>query len=142
MLRVNLGPCRDRAEVVLVVTHGLTMRLILMQLYGWSPTTFHSVWNAANCDMYVLRHSGDVHGHSPYVLDPELGDSPRSSIELLITTTNGQQKLVTLREYLSVPSPRTLQYDIVKRMLEEQLGIPSADIAHIDFDAGRFKKFR
>ena len=27
------------------------MRLILMQLYGWSPNTFHTVWNADNCAM-------------------------------------------------------------------------------------------
>lgn len=142
VLRVNQQPHRRRAEVVLIVTHGLTMRLILMQLYGWSPTTFHSVWNAANCDMYVLRRCVNERGHSPYVLDPQLGDSPQSSIELLITMRGGERRLVTLRDYLSVPSPRTLQYDVVKRMLSVQLGIPEADIARIDFDAGRFRKFR
>lgn len=25
------------------------------QLNGWSPLTFHSVWNAGNAHMYVLR---------------------------------------------------------------------------------------
>ena len=32
------------ASSIIVVTHGLTMRLILMQLFHWSPNTFHTVW--------------------------------------------------------------------------------------------------
>ena len=35
----------DQAKAVVVVTHGLTMRLILMQLFHWSPNTFHTVWS-------------------------------------------------------------------------------------------------
>jgi hypothetical protein len=31
------------------------MRLILMHLAGWSPNTFHSIWNAENCSMCHLR---------------------------------------------------------------------------------------
>lgn len=43
VLRVNQLPSSDTGcEAVVVVTHGLTMRLILMQLYGWSPKTFHT----------------------------------------------------------------------------------------------------
>eukprot|EP01047_Picozoa_sp_COSAG01_P078650 COSAG01_NODE_14613_length_1431_cov_1.464366_2_plen_119_part_00 len=42
-------------RLCLQVTHGLTMRLILMHLAGWSPNTFHSIWNAENCSMCHLR---------------------------------------------------------------------------------------
>lgn len=47
-MRINNRPSyeHDGCDVVVVVTHGLTMRLILMQLFGWSPNTFHTVWNA------------------------------------------------------------------------------------------------
>ena len=48
-LRAQLQPFYTKADVVVVVTHGLTMRFVLMQLYGWSPNTFHTVWNAKNC---------------------------------------------------------------------------------------------
>lgn len=43
---VNLRPGCERADALIVVSHGLTMRLILMQLYGWSPNTFSTIWNA------------------------------------------------------------------------------------------------
>ena len=35
----------NKAKAVVVVTHGLAMRLILMQLFHWSPNTFHTVWS-------------------------------------------------------------------------------------------------
>ena len=50
---------------LVVTTHGLTMRLILMQLRSWSPNTFHTVWNAQNCDIYVLERDPSRSGLSP-----------------------------------------------------------------------------
>jgi broad specificity phosphatase PhoE len=50
---VNVRVGYEPVDALVVVTHGLTMRFVLMQLFSWSPTTFHSVWNAGNCDMYV-----------------------------------------------------------------------------------------
>ena len=47
ILTLSLVPCVE----VDGRSDGLTMRLILMHLGGWSPNTFHSVWNANNCDM-------------------------------------------------------------------------------------------
>jgi hypothetical protein len=35
----------NKAKAVVVVTHGLAMRLILMQLFHWSPNTIHTVWS-------------------------------------------------------------------------------------------------
>ena len=79
-------PSMQKMDAIVAVTHGLAMRLILMQvcgskaekllesrgqswpssptplslwfavqLNGWSPTTFHAVWNAGHAHMYVLR---------------------------------------------------------------------------------------
>ena len=50
---VNVRVGFEPVDALVVVTHGLTMRFVLMQLFSWSPTTFHSVWNAENCDTYV-----------------------------------------------------------------------------------------
>jgi broad specificity phosphatase PhoE len=44
VLTVNLRVGFEPIDAMVIVTHGLTMRFILMQLFNWSPTTFHSVW--------------------------------------------------------------------------------------------------
>jgi hypothetical protein len=69
---------RQHVDNLIVVTHGLTMRLILMHLGGWSPSTFHSVWNADNCNMYVLARDLTLVGITPYAVAPE-SDKIRSS---------------------------------------------------------------
>ena len=45
VLRVNVRVGYAPIDGIVEVTHGLTLRFILMQLFGWSPTTFHSIWN-------------------------------------------------------------------------------------------------
>jgi broad specificity phosphatase PhoE len=146
VLTVNERVGYEPVDAIVVVTHGLTMRFLLMQLYGWSPTTFHSVWNAGNCDVYCLRKSPSKPGLSPYVLDPDLGDMPRSSIEVrvefsvpphqqcsdegrspdsrteptLVRRKRHWTRTFTLQDYLSIPSPRTRQLDIILQKLREQ----------------------
>ena len=66
---------RPHVDTVVVVTHGLTMRLLLMVLNGWSPNTFHTVWNAENCAMYVLRRDLRRPSDMPYVVDKGEGDT-------------------------------------------------------------------
>jgi broad specificity phosphatase PhoE len=150
VLTVNERAGYEPVDAVVVVTHGLTMRFVLMQLYGWSPTTFHSVWNAGNCDMYCLRKCPSKPGLSPYVLDPELGDMPKSSIEVRVEfcfpshrelsdkgmNPNEQwrwTRTFTLHDYLSIPSPRTRQLDIILRKLREQY---PQEFRDIDRDGG------
>lgn len=152
--RVGYAPI----NALVVVTHGLTMRFVLMQLYGWSPTTFHSIWNADNCDIYVLRKDLTKPGLSPYILDETHGGNmPKSSIDLLVefhednreevegaigddspTESNeerrrrGQQrkqKQFRLSGYLSLPPPRTKQLELVKQKLFEQY---PEEIANVD----------
>ncbi|KAL3931171.1 MAG: hypothetical protein SGBAC_011434, partial [Bacillariaceae sp.] len=129
-------------DSLVVVTHGLTMRFVLMQLYGWSPTTFHSVWNADNCDVYVLKKDLSKPGLAPYVLDETYGGNmPKSSIDVLVEFQNNEntseedaesvnedrrsrpprnQKQFKLSDYLSIPPPRTTQVELVKEKLVEQ----------------------
>ena len=53
----NLG-----SDTVLVVTHGLTMRLLLMRYFSWSVDTFDAVYNPGNCDMWVLPQGATDRG--------------------------------------------------------------------------------
>lgn len=133
ILTVNHRFGYPKIDAIVVVTHGLTMRHILMQLFAWSPTTFHSVWNADNCDCYVLKKDLSKLGQSPYVLDRKLGDEPRSSIKLLVEFKDGKQRRLTLEKYLSVPPPRTTRIGLIKCMLAEQKGIDPNEIESILF---------
>ena len=121
VLTVNERVGVECIDAMVVVTHGLAMRFILMQLFGWSPTTFHSVFNADNCDMYVLRKDLSKVGPSPYVLDKEHGDMPRSSIDVVVKLkSTGKEIPLTVEDYLSIPPPRTTRVDFVKHMLATQ----------------------
>lgn len=142
LLMINDRPQYERVDSVVVVTHGLTMRLILMQLHGWSPDTFHTVWNAGNCSIYVLKKDLSQKGFSPYVLCPSEGDFPQSSTTVLVEFRTGEKKAFKLKEYLSIPPPRTSQHDIVKGMLKAQHGIDPGTVANIDFSGGKYSKFR
>lgn len=120
VLSVNSRVGYDHVDALVVVTHGLTMRFVLMQLFHWSPTTFHSVWNAHNCDMYVLRKDLDKPGLSPYVLDDELGDTPQSSVNIAVTFANGESQTLKLSDYLSIPPPRTTRFEFIRDLLVKQ----------------------
>ncbi|MCA9717322.1 MAG: histidine phosphatase family protein, partial [Myxococcales bacterium] len=138
VLRLNTRPGVPPVDALIVVTHGLTMRLILMQLFGWSPNTFGTVWNADHCDCYVLRRDDASPGVSPYRLDDELGDAPRSSINLGVTFNDGAPpQTLLLHDYLSVPAPRTTNAELVKLLLAAQHGLDATTIDQIDFFAGR-----
>lgn len=140
VLQLNLRPKYEQIDTVIVVTHGLTMRFILMQLFMWSPNTFHTVFNAGNCEMYVLQKDDSLPGHSPYALDPRQGDMPSSSIELLVEFKDGQRKL-RLKDYLSIPMPRTRHLSVAREMLAAQHNLNPEDIVNIDFYDGKFSKY-
>merc|ERR1712129_626129 len=120
------------------------MRLILMHLYGWSPDTFHAVWNASNCDIYVLKKNLNRAGFSPYELSTSEGDTVMSSVPVHVHLKTGEKKQVTLKDYLSLPQQRTRQFATIKKMLQEQHGIdPEAIADHgIDMHAGKFSKYK
>eukprot|EP00747_Dinoflagellata_sp_TGD_P089960 gnl/TRDRNA2_/TRDRNA2_164513_c0_seq5.p1 gnl/TRDRNA2_/TRDRNA2_164513_c0~~gnl/TRDRNA2_/TRDRNA2_164513_c0_seq5.p1 ORF type:complete len:588 (-),score=78.22 gnl/TRDRNA2_/TRDRNA2_164513_c0_seq5:463-2226(-) len=138
LMTYNSRPGCDHVDNVVVITHGLTMRFILMQLFGWSPNTFHTVWNADNCDMYVLKKNLTLKGHDPYQLSEEEGDMPRSSIRLILELDSGERRRIQLDDWLSIPPPRTVQRTLVKEKIREQHGIDPSTIVSIDFFDGKF----
>merc|ERR1719387_1379328 len=98
------------------------MRFVLMQLFHWSPHTFHTVWNAGNCDIYVLKKDMSLPMTFPYKLDPE-GDMPKSTATVVVELLSGDKKKLGIQDYLAIPAPRTEQVDLAKRMIQEQHGI-------------------
>lgn len=142
LMTVNLTSSTP-IDTVVVVTHGLTMRLILMQMYGWSPNTFHTVWNADNCALYVLDRdcSSDVtRGHpnierpfrTPYRINDVIGDVPVSSIKVKVKMlgVDGTREMV-LSNYLCLPQPRLNQFPIAALMLSEEHSIDCDEIEAI-----------
>ena len=55
-------------ENVLIVSHGLTMRLFLMRWFHWSVEEFESLHNPKNCQIVILEKQADNH----YILSSEL----------------------------------------------------------------------
>lgn len=139
--QVNLRPGFEPVDALIVVTHGLTMRLILMQLYGWSPNTFATIWNADNCDMYVLKRNLDKPGNAPYEIDRTEGDYPRSTLDVVVTlrSPDGSEREETLAldDYLSLAPPRTTRPDEAIAMLAKQHKLDPSSIVSVDFFAGR-----
>ncbi len=55
-------------ENVLIVSHGLTIRLFLMRWYHWSVEEFESLHNPKNCQIIIMEKQIDDH----YTLSSEL----------------------------------------------------------------------
>jgi len=146
----KLNVVGDPVDNVLVVTHGLTIRLLLMQLFKWSPDTFETMYNPANCEFFVLKkkmnmHLADQSRSLPYELDYKEGAAPKSERKVKVTFKGAAapQNLL-LKDYLSLPQPRTRSTDAAARMLVEQYGDFSVnDIVGVDFFVDeKFAKYR
>lgn len=46
-------------ESVLIVSHGLTMRLLCRRLFSWSIDLFESLSNPAHCALRLIEHDGE-----------------------------------------------------------------------------------
>mmetsp|Transcript_62769 Transcript_62769/g.172410 ORF Transcript_62769/g.172410 Transcript_62769/m.172410 type:complete len:388 (+) Transcript_62769:129-1292(+) len=124
-------------DALLVVTHGLTMRLLLMRYFGWSPQTFDAVYNPGNANVWVLKK---VAGCRRYALEPDdclprglpwatrqirvVMTGEHSSGDLSSGELSGEQnigvgKAYTVLDYLSVPQPRTSHPELVLSSLLE-----------------------
>jgi broad specificity phosphatase PhoE len=51
----------DFPENVLIVSHGLTMRLFLMRWFHWSIEEFESLHNPKNCQIITMEKQADNH---------------------------------------------------------------------------------
>lgn len=58
----------DFPDNVVIVTHGMTMRVFLMRWFHWTVDYFHRVRNADNCDIYHM----ELQENGKYLLKTEL----------------------------------------------------------------------
>jgi len=57
-LEVRLHEDGEHPKTVLIVSHGLTIRLLCRRLFGWSIELFESLSNVDTCENRVLNHDG------------------------------------------------------------------------------------
>lgn len=120
--RVHWWDDAEADDALLVVTHGLTMRLLLMRYFNWSPQTFDAVYNPGNCDMWVL--SKDERRRC-YKLSPAECSPPRMpwatrQVRVVMkgpTRSDREARDFTLVDYLSLPQPRTSHPEAALRQL-------------------------
>jgi len=94
-------------DALLVVTHGLTMRLLLMRYFNWSPQTFDSVYNPGNCDMWVLAKDEATRR---YCIEPRYCSPPCmpwATRQVRVLNTSGGTDDYTIVNYLALPQPRS-----------------------------------
>ncbi len=62
----------DFSENVLIVSHGLTIRLFLMRWFHWDVEYFETLRNPKNCQYYVLERVVEIGGKEKYELKTEM----------------------------------------------------------------------
>merc|ERR1712079_57224 len=104
-----------------------------MQLFSWSPETFHTGYDTGNCEFYVLKKDMSIPGLHPYNLNTREGHMPTSCLNgVVVELEGGETQTVSLKDYLSIPAPRTMHTDIIKRMLHQQHGFVPDKIVSFD----------
>mmetsp|Transcript_150521 Transcript_150521/g.273961 ORF Transcript_150521/g.273961 Transcript_150521/m.273961 type:complete len:442 (-) Transcript_150521:253-1578(-) len=105
----------DRDRALLIVTHGLTVRLLLMRFFSWSVDTVETVYNPDNCNMWVLTKNHEMRRYDllQSECDPPRVPAAARAIRIYPKGTTPDQmtadggECYTVVDYLSVPAPRT-----------------------------------
>ncbi|CAK9113878.1 Phosphoglycerate mutase-like protein AT74 (At-74) [Durusdinium trenchii] len=63
-------------ENLVLVTHGLLMRIFCMVYFHWTVEEFEEVWNPSNCEVWALEKNFNVGGYSNYRLAGRWRPSP------------------------------------------------------------------
>lgn len=58
-LELRIAKDTQHPSTVLVVSHGLTMRLLCRRMFSWSIDLFESLSNPGHCAVRLLEHDGD-----------------------------------------------------------------------------------
>mmetsp|Transcript_51795 Transcript_51795/g.123260 ORF Transcript_51795/g.123260 Transcript_51795/m.123260 type:complete len:375 (-) Transcript_51795:8-1132(-) len=130
---LNVNPKKAPVDWVLVVTHGLAMRMLLMRLFSWSPITFEAVFNAENCEIWALKKNLSKPGDLPYDLDMDVGVFPKSSRTVILTYADGHKRKLVLMDYLKLEPPRTQRKAEAIQMLAKEYGFHPSEVVDINF---------
>jgi broad specificity phosphatase PhoE len=125
---------RQAAQNVLIVTHGLTARFLMMRYFRWSVATFESVCNPNNAELWVLTKDRD----GKYQLSQTEGNRVRSYMNVTVEFTDGHVEQREIPDYHSIRPPRKAnRQEILKR-----LGLDSKDVLNINFHSAPHIKDR
>eukprot|EP01062_Namystynia_karyoxenos_P073613 TRINITY_DN70414_c0_g1_i1.p1 TRINITY_DN70414_c0_g1~~TRINITY_DN70414_c0_g1_i1.p1 ORF type:complete len:427 (+),score=124.63 TRINITY_DN70414_c0_g1_i1:106-1281(+) len=95
-----------RVSTVVVVTHGLTMRLLLMRHFRWSVETCQSIYNPGNCDHWVLDKDARQRRYLFSQADSHPGRLPWACRHVIVHLRTGRQLPFTVIDYLAHPHHR------------------------------------
>ena len=129
--QVDRPSWRDNGEYnTLIVTHGLTMRLMLMRYFQMSVGTYESMWNCRNCNFWVLKKDDTKQCYKLCAKESDPKRYPWATREATVISTNKSTRRVrkvTIVDYLSIKQPRTQH---VKDALAQM--VHGHDVYHIN----------
>ena len=103
-----------QAETIVLVTHGLSMRLFLMRYFRWNVSEFEKVWNPRNCERWVLDRA---EGHVPFSF---------ASFAQVRYGPEGRELPVKMRYVRTASDPRgwpgSSAYEMLRDEVEQDLG--------------------
>jgi hypothetical protein len=76
---------------------------------------------------------------SPYELCETQGDAVQSSVVVKVTMEGGEETVLQLGDYLSIPPPRTIRLSMVKEMLATQHKLDGRKITKVEGFTGEFE---
>lgn len=90
----------DGDTTLLLVTHGLTLRLFLMRWFHWDVETFEETWNPSNAQIIVMERSDarmkeNPHGDVSYTLTLESMDAINLPDKLRLQTPRARTWICT-----------------------------------------------
>ena len=117
-------------DTVVVVTHGLTMRLILM--CGWSPNTFIQS-TMRELRIVLLTRDLSIAGRSARRMDGNQGDDHAVNHGGGSNGGGGAiaDTITDARRPLSIPAPRMVQLETVCTKLSQQHGLEASSITSV-----------
>eukprot|EP00667_Euglena_gracilis_P016025 EG_transcript_16712 len=118
---------RQEVENILIVTHGLTARFLMMRYFRWSISTFESVFNLRNAEFVVLKKNES----GKYQLCSDEGSPLRSHMNVTVTLRDGTKRQMVIPDYITIHPPRKLNRPEILR----RLGLDGKDVVQIDFHA-------
>ena len=122
---------RTYVDNVIVVTHGLAMRLMLCAEMSWSPDTFHTIITPKNGEFWVLKKTS----HGTYCISNE-GEEPKSSKGVDVHFHDGRVERHSISQYLDIPEPRTRHPGIAL----QKLGLNKDEVHKIDYWCGNYSR--
>lgn len=58
--RMDNPTTKEKYENIVIITHGLLMRIFLMRYFKWDVEQFNNISQPDNCEMFILKKQSDT----------------------------------------------------------------------------------